>query len=78
MHHIEESMHVGDGDKLLDFFTNSLGKLGLRGGGFWKNKATNFMPHLQHCFPYGEEDEEDVIFDGGKNQGGDQDKKPGT
>ena len=75
---IKKSMHVGDGDKPLGFFTNSLGKLRVRGASFWKNRMGELPRHISKCFPCSENNggEDEVIVDTGDDRGDNQDAKP--
>ena len=71
-------MHVGDGNKPLGSFTNSLGKLRVRGASFWKNKKGELPRQFCQCFPCSEDTrkEDEVIIDADDREGDNQDAKP--
>ena len=65
MHGIKNNTSIGYGEKPLEYFLNSLGKLRLRGGkdgNYWSTIADKFPANVQMCFPCATDD--DVHSDG--------------
>ena len=77
MHGIKNNISIGYGEKPLEYFLNSLGKLRLRGGkdgNYWSTIADKFPANVQMCFPCATDD--DVHSDGSISNASPFDVKP--